>query len=194
MLLCCGYSSEVPQHIYYFFMKIHTLFSREKKKYKHETLRANRSLTWNNLLKYHLGYPIRMILAIFNLHVTPIFPIEFRFNLPLGSEEKGQIDFQENGKNRFSRWRLWRPSWISDPNNFSYFWSTSHQDTLYFLPSFQSTGLLVQEKFKIDFQDGCRCTAILDQNNVSYVWSTSHPDTSYQVLKQLAIPFRGSSK
>ena len=41
---------------------------------------------------------------------------------------------------------------MANPNNFSYFLSTSPQC---FLPSFKSTGLLVQEKKqKIDFQDG----------------------------------------
>ena len=31
-------------------------------------------------------------------------------------------------KNRFSRWQ---PSWISDRNDFSYFWSTSHSNASY---------------------------------------------------------------
>ena len=48
-------------------------------------------------------------------------------------------------KHIFSRWR---PSWISDRNDFSNFGSTSP------LPSFKSFGLLGQEKKrKIDFQD-----------------------------------------
>ena len=34
-------------------------------------------------------------------------------------------------KKRFSRWRPWPPSWISDWNNFSYFRSTSHPDAFY---------------------------------------------------------------
>ena len=47
----------------------------------------------------------------------------------------------------------WRPAWIYDRHDFSYFWSESPQC---FLPSFESTGLSVQEKKrKIDFQDGC---------------------------------------
>ena len=58
----------------------------------------------------------------------------------------------EEAKNRFSRWPTWRPAWISDRNNFSYFFlSTSHPDASY---SFKSIGLSVQEK-RIDFQDGC---------------------------------------
>ena len=58
----------------------------------------------------HLGFPIGMILAIFDLQVTPMLPSKFGVNLPFGSGEEA--------KNRFSRWR---PSWISDRNNFSYF-------------------------------------------------------------------------
>ena len=34
-------------------------------------------------------------------------------------------------KNRFSRWRPRRPYWISDLNDFSYFWSSSHLDASY---------------------------------------------------------------
>ena len=67
----------------------------------------------------HLGFPIGRILAIFDLKVTPMLPIKFQVNWPLGSEE---------AKNRFSGRLLWWPSWISDWNYFSYFWSTSHPD------------------------------------------------------------------
>ena len=61
----------------------------------------------------HLGFPISMILATFDLHITLMRPTKFGVNRPFGSgvEEK----------NRFSRWRPWRPSWISDKNDFSYF-------------------------------------------------------------------------
>ena len=54
----------------------------------------------------------RTILAIFDLQVTPMLPTKFRVNWPFGSED---------AKNRFSRWLPWRPSWISDRNDFSYF-------------------------------------------------------------------------
>ena len=47
-------------------------------------------------------------------------PSKFGVNWPFGSGEEA--------KNRFSRWR---PSWISDRNDFSYFWSTSHPDASY---------------------------------------------------------------
>ena len=53
-----------------------------------------------------------MILAIFDLEVTQMLPTKFQVNWPFGSEE---------AKNRFSRWLSWRPSWISNQHDFSYF-------------------------------------------------------------------------
>ena len=57
----------------------------------------------------HLGFPIGTILATFDLQVTLMLPSKFGVNWPFGSRE---------AKNRFSRWR---PSWISDRHDFSYF-------------------------------------------------------------------------
>ena len=51
----------------------------------------------------HLGFPIRRILAIFDLQVTLMLPTKFRVNWPFSSGEEA--------KNRFSRWP---PSWISN--------------------------------------------------------------------------------
>ena len=62
---------------------------------------------------WYLGFPMRMILAIFDLQVSLIFPMNFPVNWPFGSEEKVQ--------NRFSTWQLRQPPWISDLNNSSYF-------------------------------------------------------------------------
>ena len=61
----------------------------------------------------HLGFPIGMILAIFDLQVTQMLPSKFGVNWPYGSGEEV--------KNRFSRWLLWRPSWISNRHYFHYF-------------------------------------------------------------------------
>ena len=61
----------------------------------------------------HLGFLIRMLLAIFDLHVTLMLPTKFQVNWPFGSGEEV--------KNRFSRWLPWWPSLISDANDFSYF-------------------------------------------------------------------------
>ena len=47
----------------------------------------------------------------------------------------------------------WRPSWISDRHDFSYF--LIYKSPRCFLASLESIGLSVQEKQKIDFQDGC---------------------------------------
>ena len=71
-----------------------------------------------------------------------MLPIKFRVNWPFSSEEEG--------KNRFSRWP---PSWISDWNDFSYFYI--YKSSQIFLQIFKSTGPLVQEnKRKKEFQDG----------------------------------------
>ena len=68
----------------------------------------------------HLGFTIGTILAIFDLQVTPMLPTIFGVNWILGPDEEA--------KNRFLRWLPWRPSWISDRHDFSYFLSTSHPD------------------------------------------------------------------
>ena len=61
----------------------------------------------------HLGFPIGMILAIFDLQVTLMLPSKFGVNwlLGLGVEVK----------NNFSRWLPCWPSRISDRHDFSYF-------------------------------------------------------------------------
>ena len=56
----------------------------------------------------HLGLPIGMNLAIFDLQVSLLTPTKFQVKWPFGSGEKT--------KNRFSRWPPWRPSWISYSN------------------------------------------------------------------------------
>ena len=71
----------------------------------------------------HLGFPIGTSLAIFDLQVTPMLPSKFGVNWTFCSGEEA--------KNRFSRWRPWRSSWISDRHNFSYFCSTGHPDASY---------------------------------------------------------------
>ena len=82
----------------------------------------------------HLGFPIQTILAIFYLQVTPMLPTKFHVSLLFISGEET--------KNRF----------ISYQNNLSFF---DVQVTPMLLTRFKSTGLLDQEKQKIDFQD-CR--------------------------------------
>ena len=73
-----------------------------------------------------------------------MFPTRVGVNKLLGLEEEA--------KNRCSRWQPWRPSWISDRHDFSFFMYKSPQCSPL---SLESIGLLVQEKKRrIDFQDG----------------------------------------
>ena len=73
-----------------------------------------------NRFSRYLGFPIGTIFAIFIYKLPRCF-------LP-SLESTG---LSEEAKNRFSWWRLWRPSWISDRNEFSYFWSISHPNVSY---------------------------------------------------------------
>ena len=86
----------------------------------------------------HLGFLIGMILAIFDLQDTLMLPTKFGVNWPFGSGEEA--------KNRFSRWRPWRPSWNSDWNDFSYFWSTSHPDASYQVSSQLAFGVRIRSQ------------------------------------------------
>ena len=59
---------------------------------------------------YHLVFPIGMILATFDIQVVSILRTKFRVNWSFSSGEEVQIDFQDG------------PSWISDRNDFSFFY------------------------------------------------------------------------
>ena len=130
----------------------------------------NRFSTWL------LGFSIRMILAIFYLQVTLIFPIKFQINWPFCSEDV---------QNMFS---TWQPDSIFDQNKFSYFWSTSHSGTSYQVSSQLAFGF---RRRSAKITKMAAMVAILD---FSYFWSTSHPVASYQVSRQLAFRFRRRSK
>ena len=58
-----------------------------------------------------------MILAIFHLHVNLLLHCKFQLNSPCG--------LREDVQNRFSRWQLRRPSWITNLHEFSSFRSRS---------------------------------------------------------------------
>ena len=78
-----------------------------------------------------LGFPIGKILAIFNLQITPKRPSQVEVNWPFGSGKEVKK----------------RPSWISNKNNFTFFYVFFiYKLPQCFLPSFESVGLLVQEK------------------------------------------------
>ena len=112
-----------------------------------------------------------------------MLPTKFRVKWPFSSEKEV--------KNRFSRSP---PSWISDWNNFSYFYI--YKSSRCFLPIFRSTGPLVQEnKRKKEFQDGRHGGHLgFSIQTISYFRSTSHPNASYQVSSQMAFQFRRRSK
>ena len=98
----------------------------------------------------NLRFPIATIWAIFYLQFTLILPTKSRVNWPFSSEEVK--------KKGFSRWP---PSWISNRNDFSYFYI--NKSSRCFLPIFQSTGPLVQEnKWKKKSFKMAAMTAILD--------------------------------
>ena len=101
-----------------------------------------------------------------------MLPIKFRVNWPFSSEEEG--------KKRFSRWP---PSWISDWNDFSYFYI--YKSSQSFLPIFKSTGLLVQEnKRKKEFQDGRH------DGHLGFPIQTIYAILDLQVTQMLPTKFR----
>ena len=73
----------------------------------------NRFYIFKMAASSHLGFPIGTIITIFDLKVIPMLPTKFRINWPFGSREE---------KDRFSRWPPWRPSLISDQNEFCFFY------------------------------------------------------------------------
>ena len=78
----------------------------------------------------YVGFPIRMILAIFYLHVQvkSILPMKFQVNCPFVSGEKVQ--------NRFSIGLLGQPSWITDQN-----------DQIFLI--YKSSGYFLSDKFRV---------------------------------------------
>ena len=84
----------------------------------------------------------------------------------------------------FSRWR---PSWIFNQNDFSYFWSTSHLNTsndVLVNWSFGS-GENVQNRFSTWLLG--QPSWISDQNDFSYFWSTSHPPYFLSNFKPMGL-------
>ena len=118
-----------------------------------------------------LRFTIGTILAVFDLRVTPILPTKFRVNWPFSSGEEA--------KNRFSRWLPWRPSWISDWHDFSYFWSTSHPMSPTKFGVNWPFGAGEEANYRFSRWRPWWPSGISDQNDFSYIWSTSHSDASY---------------
>ena len=96
-----------------------------------------------------------------------MLPTKFGVNWPFGSGEEA--------KNRFSSWR---PSWISDRHDFSYFCSKSQPNASYQVWS--RWAFLFRRRSEKQIFHMVAMSAILDsdRNDFSYFWSTSHPDKS----------------
>ena len=142
----------------------------QEKKYKNDFQDVGRGS--------HLGFLNETILAIFYLNVALILSTKFRVY---------GLSIQEKFKKRFSRRRQWRPSWISDLIDFSYFWSTSRPDNSYrvssqlaFWFSIRSSKYIFKTAAILDF----------DLNDFNCFRSTSHLDTSNKVSSQLVFHFR----
>ena len=159
----------------------------------------------------HLGFLIRMTLAMFDLQVTLMLPTKFQVNWAFGSGEEAKNRFLISEWNDFSyfwstpvtpmlptkfrvnwllvqerknRFSWWLSSWISNPNDFSYFRSTSHPDAYYHVNWPLGSGEEAKNRLRPSW--------ISDRNGFSYCWFTSHPNVSYQVSSQLAQGCRRS--
>ena len=94
-------------------------------------------------------------------------------------KKKRKIDFRDG-----------RHLCISDQNDFSYFWSTSHPDA-----SYQFSNQLALWFRKISKKKSVsRLSWISNLNNLSYFKSTGHSNASYQVSSQLAFQFKRRSE
>ena len=112
----------------------------------------------------HLGFLIRMILAIF------IYKSPWCFLRSFKSLHSG-----EEAKNRFSRWWPWWPSWIPDWNLFSYFLSINHSDA-----SYQVSSQLAQ---------GCRRSRLLKQRltpHDGWLTLTDHNSSPWALCAQVS--------
>ena len=118
----------------------------------------NNNMTTENMFK-HEGQDNPILLTW--------LPDKFQDNWSFGSRKEVQ--------NRFSRWQ---PSWISNQNDLSYFWSASYPDTSFQVLSQLAFQFRRQSARKIFKRDA---SWISHQNDSSYFQSTSHLDTSYQV-------------
>ena len=106
----------------------------------------------------------------FYLQDTPIIPTRFRVNWPLRSGGDGQ--------NRFSKWQPWWPFWISDWNDFTYFF-LDLQVTPVLPTKLSQLAFLFGRRSATDFQDGGRGGHLCFQirTTLANFDSTSHPST-----------------
>ena len=127
-----------------------------------------------------------MTLAIFDLQVTLMLPTKLGINSPFSSGEEA--------KNRFLRWRQWRPSYMSNGSHLGF-----PIGTILAIFDLQVTPM-PPSKFGVNWPFGSgeeaknrfsrwqrwRPSWISDRHDFSNFLSRSHPDASYQVSSQLA--------
>ena len=134
----------------------------------HDDYIKNRFSTWL------LGWPSmtsdRMILAIFDLQVTPILPIKFRLNWSSIQEKKFKVVFQDGNCGSHLVFPIGTILAIFDL-----------QVTWMILTKLRvnwpfSSGEEAKKRFSRWLPSW-----IFDWNDLSYFWSTSHPDASFKV-------------
>ena len=133
----------------------------------------------------NLGFLIGTILATFDVQVTPCFLASFNSIDLLIHTKKRKIDFQEPP---------WRPSWVSDRNELSYFYI---QSTPMLPIKFQvSWPFESEEDTKNMFSrwPPQQTSWISDRKDFSYILFTNHLDASYKVSSQLDLRFRRRSE
>ena len=104
----------------------------------------------------HRGYRNKMLLAILNLHVTPMPPIKFWLSLTYHSG--ADVVW------RISRWQTWGLSQISDQNYFSNSESLCHSDASHQV--WAQSALRYGRSFEV-FQDGPHVRHLGCQNGTS---------------------------
>ena len=114
-----------------------------------------------------LGFTIGTILAIFDLRVTPMLPINFRVNWPSVQEKKWKIEFQDGCHGRDLGYPIGTILAIFDPMSpakFGVNWPF---------------GAGKEAKYRFSRWLPWWPSWISDQNDFIDIWSTSHPDASY---------------
>ena len=139
----------------------------------HDFIHVNSSVAGNyNKHKQdgsHLGFSIRIILAIVDLQVSLILPMNF---------ESITLSVQGKSSKQIFKMAAMAAIWNFLSQRFEQFFI--YKSPRCFLPSFESIGLSVQKKKgKIDFQDGRRLGFPIGTILAIFI-STSHPDASYQ--------------
>ena len=131
----------------------------------------------------HLRFPIRMILATFDLQVTSILPMNF---------ESIALSVRRKSSKQIFKMDTMAAIWDFLSQQFELFFI--YKSLRCCLPSFKSIGPSVQKKTgKINFQNSHHLGFLTGKILAIFI-STSHPDASYQFSNQLALWFRKISE